>query len=84
MSSVTNLTGPDEAVAAIAAQARQADPGLPAEAAELLAAAAQLHQDVEDAPELARVLLGAFPSAGATAANVVAVAALHVWRGGGP
>lgn len=60
--------------AAVVAAARSADPGLPAETAELMAAEAAQHlrQGAADAPELARRLLADHPEAGASAASVVA------------
>ena len=66
---------------AIAAAARQRDPGLPPETAELLARQAgdllQAGQGM-DAPALARELLAANMDVGATAANMVATAAVSV------
>ena len=60
--------------AAVAAAARVADPGLPAETADLLAAEAAGHllAGASDAPDLARRLLAEHPEAGASAAAVVA------------
>ena len=63
----------------VAAQARSADPGLPQETAYELAVYAWDHlREVKelDAPEIARRLLADHHSAGATAANVVARAAV--------
>ncbi len=64
-------------VARVVADARAADPGLPAETARLLAqeAEAYLRDGAADAPDLARRLLAAHPESGATAANMVARAA---------
>lgn len=64
----------------VASSARTADPGLPAETARLLAGEAWQHlraMDELDAPELARRLLSDHRESGATAANVVAVAAVE-------
>lgn len=64
----------------VAASARTADPGLPEETACLLAGQAWEHLrgiGRLDAPELARRLLLDNRSQGATAANVVAVAAVE-------
>ena len=60
--------------AAVAATARAADPGLPVETADLLAAEAARHllEGAGDAPELARRLLAEHPESGASAAAVVA------------
>lgn len=66
-------------VPAIAAGARLQDPGLPPETAELLAAQVErlLAEIGElDAPALARALMAANSHVGATAANVVATAAV--------
>ena len=63
----------------VAASARTADPGLPEETACLLAAQAWEHlREIRelDAPEVARRLLVDNRQSGATAANVVAVAAV--------
>ncbi len=63
----------------VAVTARTADPGLPEETARELAVYAWEHlREVKelDAPEIARRLLGDHPAAGATAANVVAKAAV--------
>lgn len=63
----------------VAAQARSADPGLPQETAYELAVYAWEHlREVKelDAPEIARRLLADYHAAGATAANVVAKAAV--------
>ena len=71
----------------VAAAARRADPGLPEETAQLLAGEARGHlQDAGelDAPEVARRLLAEHPEAGASAAAVVARAAVeHVAAGRG-
>lgn len=64
----------------VAASARQADPGLPPETATALAAAAWRHlraAGAADPAEIARRLLAEDPRSGATAANVVAVAAVE-------
>jgi len=64
----------------VAASARTADPGLPEETARLLARQAwdHLRETGElDAPDLARRLLVDNRAQGATAANVVAVAAVE-------
>jgi hypothetical protein len=64
----------------VAASARTADPGLPEETACLLAGQAWEHLRAIgelDAPEVARRLLADNRQAGATAANVVAVAAVE-------
>jgi hypothetical protein len=64
----------------VAAAARTADPGLPEETARLLARQAWDHLQESgelDAPELARRLLVDNRPQGATAANVVAVAAVE-------
>lgn len=64
----------------VAQSARQSDPGLPPETAVLLAADAWVHLQASpdaDAPEVARALLADHPESGATAANVVARAALE-------
>ena len=67
------------AVEAVAAAARQKDPGLPPETATLLAGQAtellRAQPDL-DAPTLARTLMADNPDVGATPANVVATAAL--------
>lgn len=63
----------------VASAARQQDPGLPPETADLLAgqAWARLHEIGElDAPALARSLLAANPGVGATPCNAVATAAV--------
>ena len=63
----------------VASSARERDPGLPPETARELAVHAwdHLRQTRDpDAPEIARRLLADHPTAGATAANVVAVAAI--------
>jgi hypothetical protein len=63
----------------VAAAARRADPGLPEETGRELAVYAWEHlraMGEPDAPELARRLLADHPVAGATAANVVAKAAV--------
>ena len=82
----TSSTGGDSApssalpasdATAVAAGARQRDPGLPPETADLLSgqAVSLLEADAElDAPALARELMSANPDVGATAANVVATA----------
>lgn len=62
----------------VVAAARRADPGLPPETAELLAAEAGEHLaegDDVDAPEVARRLLAEHPETGASAAAVVGRAA---------
>ena len=66
---------PDE----VAAAARRADPGLPPETARLLAAGALAHlrDGATDAPDVARRLLADHPEAGASAAAVVARAAVE-------
>jgi hypothetical protein len=64
----------------VAAAARTADPGLPEETARLLARQAWEHLRTIgqlDAPEVARRLLVDNRAQGATAANVVAVAAVE-------
>ena len=64
----------------VAASARTADPGLPEETAGALAAQAWEHLraiGALDAPEVARRLLVDNRAQGATAANVVAVAAVE-------
>jgi hypothetical protein len=64
----------------VASSARTADPGLPEETARALAAQAWEHLRAMgelDAPELARRLLLDNRAQGATAANVVAVAAVE-------
>ena len=64
----------------VAASARTADPGLPEETAALLARQAWEHLRAIgelDAPEVARRLLADNRQSGATAANVVAVAAVE-------
>lgn len=70
----------------VAAEARQHDPGLPAETASLLAARAWplLRELGElDAPALARSLLADHPEVGATPANVVASAAVSFCQDAG-
>jgi len=67
----------------VAAAARTADPGLPEETASLLAGQAWEHLRSTgelDAPEVARRLLADNRQSGATAANVVAVAAVEFCR----
>ena len=68
---------------AVAAAARQRDPGLPPETADLLAQQAvgllQAGQEL-DAPALARELLATNRDVGATAANMVATAAVSIAR----
>jgi len=66
--------------AAVAAAARRRDPGLPAETAALLAGQAGelLGGEELDAPALARGLLAANSDVGASAANVVAAAAISL------
>ena len=67
----------------VAATARQKDPGLPEETARELAVYAWEHlREVGDldAPEIARRLLVDHRTAGATAANVVATAAVEFCR----
>jgi hypothetical protein len=64
----------------VASAAREADPGLPRDVAVLLARQAWQHlreTGVTDPPEIARRLLADNRAAGATAANVVAVAAVR-------
>ncbi len=64
----------------VAASARDADPGLPPETALLLARAAWARMrdaEVTDPAELARRLFADNPDVGASAANVVAVAAVQ-------
>lgn len=64
----------------VASSARQADPGLPPETAVLLARDAWRHLQqagTTDPTEIARRLLADHRQAGATAANVVAVAAVQ-------
>jgi len=64
----------------VASSARQSDPGLPEETARQLATEAWEHLrglEEADAPTLARALLADHPEAGATAANMVATAALE-------
>lgn len=71
---------------AVTAAARRADPGLPAETAQLLAADAgrALQRDpTADGPAVARALLVDHPQAGATACNMVATAALNFLAGQG-
>jgi len=70
-------------VAAVAAAARRRDPGLPAETAALLAGQAGelLASEDLDAPALARGLMAANSHVGATAANVVATAAISAHGG---
>jgi hypothetical protein len=67
----------------VARTARTADPGLPEETARELAVYAGEHlREVKalDAPEVARRLLADHPQAGATAASVVAKAAVDFCR----
>lgn len=67
----------------VASSARTADPGLPEETARELAVYAGEHlREVKelDAPEIARRLLADHSAAGATAANVVAKAAVDFCR----
>jgi hypothetical protein len=67
----------------VANSARTADPGLPEETARELAVYAGEHlREVKelDAPEIARRLLADHAAAGATAANVVAKAAVDFCR----
>ena len=67
----------------VANSARTADPGLPEETARELAVYAWEHlREVKelDAPEIARRLLADHETAGATAANVVARAAVDFCR----
>lgn len=67
----------------VAAAARMQDPGLPQESAELLARQAGTLLGVSgalDAPELARRLLADNRDLGASAVNVVAVAAVDAPR----
>ncbi len=69
--------------AAVAAQARAHDPGLPAETALELALYAGEHLreiGALDAPEIARRLLADHPQAGASPAAVVAKAAVDFCR----
>jgi hypothetical protein len=64
----------------VAAAARQSDPGLPAETARVLAVDAWRHlreAGPADPSEIARRLLSDHRDSGATAANVVAVAAVN-------
>ena len=64
----------------VASSAREADPGLPREVATLLAEDAWTHMreaGATDPAEIARRLLADHREAGATAANVVAVAAVQ-------
>ena len=63
---------------AVASAARRADPGLPPETARLLAvgALAHLRDGAADAPDVARRLLADHGEAGASAAAVVARAAV--------
>lgn len=64
----------------VASSAREADPGLPPETAVRLARQAWDHMceaDAADPAEIARRLMAGNPQAGATAANVVAVAAVQ-------
>ena len=64
----------------VASSARQSDPGLPAETAQLLAQDAWKHlreAGPSDPAEIARRLMADHRAAGATAANVVAVAAVQ-------
>lgn len=66
--------------ARVAASAREADPGLPLDTATRLAQDAWRHlreAGGTDPGEIARRLLADHPSEGATAANVVAVAAVQ-------
>ncbi len=67
----------------VAASARQQDPGLPTETALLLAQESLDHLRVMralDAPELARRLMADHDTTGATAANMVATAAVQFCR----
>jgi len=67
----------------VAASARQQDPGLPTETALLLAQESLDHLRVMrelDAPELARRLMADHDTTGATAANMVATAAVEFCR----
>ncbi len=67
----------------VAASARQQDPGLPTETALLLAQESLGHLRVMrelDAPELARRLMADHDTTGATAANMVATAAVEFCR----
>ena len=67
----------------VAASARQQDPGLPTETALLLAQESLDHLRVMrelDAPELARRLMADHHTTGATAANMVATAAVEFCR----
>lgn len=90
MSQVNSSDGQDERVAgpapgsydaeAVAASARRADPGLPIDVAlELAGQAGEALRAGTDAdgPTLARALLADNPTAGATACNVVARAAVE-------
>ena len=75
---------PSYDVAAVAAAARQADPGLPPEVAESLATEAEplVREAGNDAPAIARQLFAAHRELGATPCNVVARAAVEHWCGG--
>ncbi len=67
----------------VAASARQQEPGLPTETALLLAQESLDHLRVMrelDAPELARRLMADHDTTGATAANMVATAAIRYCR----
>jgi len=67
----------------VAASARQQDPGLPTETALLLAQESFAHLRAMrelDAPELARRLMADHDTTGATAANMVATAAVEFCR----
>jgi len=67
----------------VAASARRQDPGLPTETALLLAQESLDHLRVLrelDAPELARRLMADHDTTGATAANMVATAAVEFCR----
>jgi len=67
----------------VAASARQQDPGLPTETALLLAQESLDHLRFMrelDAPELARRLMADHDTTGATAANMVATAAVEFCR----
>lgn len=68
----------------VASSARQADPGLPQETAQRLAQRAWQHlreAGASDPAEIARRLLAEDGAVGATAANVVAVAAVQFCAG---
>ena len=67
----------------VAATARQQDPGLPAETALLLAQEALAHLQAMaslDAPDLARRLMADHDATGATAAYMIATAAVEFCR----